>query len=94
MVPALVKQVNVEIDGITIAKSLSAVQGKLDIPFLFDHNAMARHDVDPTTLEATVPAGKMIYNTILRRILYPHLKHEVRVDEAGKPLLWITTKKR
>ena len=43
---------------------------------------------------ADVPDGRMSYSQTLRRVLsQAKMKYDLRVDEAEKPFLWITTVK-
>ena len=59
-----------------------------------DYNAMARHGVDPAKAIVSMPAGRTTYSLALRKLLFKAgLKFEVRVDEAGKPFLWVSTVK-
>ena len=61
---------------------------------MFDRNAMALHQADPTTVTADVPGKRMSYSQVLRKILsQAKLKYELRVDDAERPFLWITTTK-
>jgi hypothetical protein len=42
----------------------------------------------------TVPGKRAIYAILLRQVLFQgQLKYSLRVDDAGKPLIWITTVK-
>ncbi len=53
---------------------------------------LALHGIDPAKIEAKLPAKKLTYSLILQRVLsQAKLRKELRVDEAGKPFLWITT---
>lgn len=91
VVPALFEFINVDFPGNPAEDAIAAIQPRLQVPFIFDYNNMARQRVD---LKKTVkiPAGKTYYRRILERVLYQAgLKFEVRVDDAGKPLVWITT---
>jgi hypothetical protein len=46
-------------------------------------------------IQADVPEKRMTYSQILNKVLLQaRLKYELRVDEADKPFLWITTVKR
>jgi hypothetical protein len=93
--PALFEMLNVEIKEIPVSEALEAIEGRLKVPFLYDRNAMALHQVDPTTVQADVPGTRMSYSQVLRKLLgQAKLKYELRVDEANKPILWITTFKR
>ena len=94
VLPMLFGMLNVEIREISIAEALAAIEGRLEVPFLFDRNAMALHNADPAATEAEVPEKRMSYSQVLRRVLSQgKLKYELRVDEAEKPFLWITTTK-
>ena len=92
--PELLEFLNVEIHETTVADALAAIQGRLKAPFLFDRNAMALHGIDPATVQAEVPEKRMTYSQILGKVLMQaRLKFELRLDEADKPFLWITSVK-
>ncbi|REK11915.1 MAG: hypothetical protein DWQ37_12900 [Planctomycetota bacterium] len=92
--PALFDMLNVEIRETPVADAAVAISGRLEVPILYDYNAMALHGVDPTTTEAEVPAKRMSYSRVLARVLHQAgLEYQLRVDEADKPFLWITTLK-
>ena len=86
------KMINVEIDQTPVTEAVGALQERLQIPILWDHNALALHGIDPAKIEVKLPAKKLTYSLILQRILsQAKLKKELRIDEAGKPFLWITS---
>jgi hypothetical protein len=88
----LFEMLNVELDDVTLAEAVEAVQGRLKIPFLFDHNALVRYDVDPAKIKVSLPAQRTAYALLLQKSLAKgQLRYELRRDEAGRPLLWITT---
>lgn len=92
LLPDLFTYLNVEIKDISVAEALEAIEGRLKTPFLFDRNAMAVHGIDPSEAMADVPGKRMTYSQTLHRVMaQAKLKYEVRVDEAEKPFLWITT---
>jgi hypothetical protein len=94
VLPGLYEFLNVKLDGVAVTKVLEALGERLKVPVLVDHNAMARHGVDPDTAYVSYPEGRTTYSLLLRKALFQaRLKSEVRVDESGKPLLWITTLK-
>jgi hypothetical protein len=94
ILPTMYESLNVNIEGVTVAKVLEAVGARLKVPILPDYNAMARHGIDPEKVFVSLPRGRMTYSLVLRRVLsQARLKSELRVDEAGTPLLWITTVK-
>jgi hypothetical protein len=85
---------NVNVQGVTVLKVLDAVRERLNVPVLLDHNAMARHGVEPDRSFVNMPQSRTTYSLLLRRTLFQAgLKSEVRVDEAKTPFLWVTTVK-
>jgi hypothetical protein len=95
VMPKFTEFLTVEIDNIPLTDALTAIGKRLETPILFDHNSLARQKIDPAAVKVTLPEGKTYYKKILDRLLFQaKLNMEVRVDEAGKPLLWISTLKR
>lgn len=91
MVPLLLKFIEVEISDTTLAEALEAMQERLQIPFLLDHNGLARQRIDPTRIQVTIRKGKTFYSKILDQLVaQAKLKWEMRVDEAGRPLAWVS----
>lgn len=91
----LLEFLNVEIHETPVSEALEAIEGRLKVPFLYDRNAMAQQGIDPTKAQADVPEKRLTYSQILNKVLLQaKLKYELRVDEADKPFLWITTVKR
>ena len=61
---------------------------------LFDHNALARQGIDADKATVSHPQQRTTYSLALRKMLGKiRLKFEVRIDEAGKPFLWVSTLK-
>ncbi len=94
LAPNLFKFVNVEINDEPLNKALEAIRERVQLPVLFDHNALARHEVDLSTL-VNLPGKRTFYKKIIDQLLFQvQLRSELRVDEAGKPFLWITSTKK
>ena len=92
VLPALYEFHNVNVSGVTAAKLLEVVGKQITAPVLYDHNALARHGVEPDKAIVTHPQQRTTYSVALRKMLGKiGLKFEVRVDEAGKPFLWVST---
>ncbi len=86
--------INVEINDQPLDESLAAIQTRLDIPFLFDHNALAKHEIDLHD-KVSLARTRTFYKKIIDQLLFQKLLvADVRVDEAGKPLVWITSVKK
>lgn len=92
--PDLFKMLNVEIAPIPLSEALPAIQERLKVPVLLDHNSLARHEIDFAS-KVELPKTNTYYDRILDRLLFQaKLKYELRIDDAEKPLLWITTIKQ
>lgn len=84
--------INVDLSDITLPEVLDAIEGRLKAQFLFDHNALALVGIDPAKVEVNLPAKKLTYVMILNRVLSKaRLRYELRVDDADRPFLWVTT---
>lgn len=92
ILPTLFEQINVEIKDAQLTDALHSIEERLEVPFLFDHNALATYNIDPSKVSASVPGKRLSYSQILQKVLLKaKLKYELRKDEAGKPLIWITS---
>ena len=88
--PKLYEYLLVEVDRTPILEAIQAIQGRVETPFLFDHNGMARQQIDLTT-EVSFAKKRVQYLRVLNQVLFQaRLKSEVRLDEAGKAFLWIS----
>jgi hypothetical protein len=94
LLPAMAESLNVNIQNFPAAKAIDAIAKRVKAPVLMDHNALARHGIDPAKVTVSLPQGRMTYDQALRRLTFQaKLKFEIRADEAGKLFLWITTQK-
>ena len=93
-VPALFEFHNVNVQNVSAATALETIAKRLKTPVLIDHAALARHGIDPAKAMVSLPRSRTTYSQALRRLLFQAgMKFEVRHDEAGTPLLWITSVK-
>jgi hypothetical protein len=89
--PELFKFLNVEIASTPLTEALPAIGSRLKAPILIDHNSLAREGIEQST-KVDLPKTNTFYDRVLDRILFSAgLKYELRVDEADKPFLWVTT---
>jgi len=92
--PELFKYLPIEIENTPLNESLSAIGSRLKTPLLFDHNALARDNVD-LNMKVSFPRTNTFYARALDRLLFQaRLKYDIRLDEADQPFLWITTLKQ
>jgi hypothetical protein len=95
LLPILFEFLNVEIDNFTVNEVLESVGPRMNVPILFDWLALEHHEIDPAKVTASLPARRTSYSVLLQKVLMQaQLKFELRVDDAGKPFLWITTIKK
>ncbi len=93
--PKLFENLKVEIRDTPLSEAIEAIQPRVELPFLFDHNSMARHQVDPAASKVDFPAKRASYKRILDTVMFQAgLSTELRLDEADRPFLWISTTKR
>ena len=90
--PKLFEYLNVAIQDTPLSDALAAIQPRIELPLLFDYNAMARHRIALDKKQVNFPRKRTFYHKILANLLsQAGLKNELRMDEAGKPFLWIST---
>jgi hypothetical protein len=93
LLPDLFTLRNVKIDGYKASDLLQVVADRLKLPMLFDEQALVLKKLDPSKVVVNIPEGQLGYEAVLDRALFQaSLKHEVRVDDAGRPFLWITSR--
>lgn len=95
LLPELFVPHNAEIEeGVALSDALDAISGLLKAPVLYDHYALARQGIDVTKAPVKFPAARTWYAKVLDKVLHQAgLKGEWRLDDSGKPLLWVTTLK-
>jgi hypothetical protein len=90
--PALFEFHNVNVQGVTAEVTIQAIAKRLKVPGLVDHNALARHGIDPSQIVVSHPQSRTTYGLALKKLLFQaRMKYEIRIDEAGQPFLWFTT---
>ena len=91
--PALFEKLDdVAINQFALKDALDAIQGRVEIPFLYDQNSLARAGIDLNELKVTLVRKRMMYYTVIRKLVSqnkPSLSLELRKDENDKPFLWI-----
>lgn len=92
VLPDILKKIPANMRAVPLRDAVDSISERIDVPMLYDLNAMARYGVDPDTAKVTVTAEKITYLSLLNRILRTHkLKAELRMDENGEPFFWVTT---
>lgn len=89
--PKLFDYLKVTITSRPLTEALSAIQKRVQVPFLMDYNGMARGRIDPAEVKVSYTKDRAMYQKIIDNLLYQaKLTSELRVDEAGTGFLWIS----
>lgn len=92
LVPDFYEFLTVEIEDTAANEVLASLGDRLKLPLLYDHYALARNGIDLNETKVNLPEKRMTYSMVLKKVLQQaKLTYELRVDEADKPFLWITT---
>jgi len=92
--PALYQSVQTQVVSLPIQTALDQVAQKTETPLLFDRSSISSDQIDLKTM-VKMQAQRASYKTILTQLLNQvGLNDEVRVDENGKPFLWISPNRR
>ncbi|MCE9604253.1 MAG: hypothetical protein K8U03_05040 [Planctomycetia bacterium] len=93
LLPDLFTLRNVEIDDIPASQLLQVVADRVKLPMLFDEQTLVEKKLDASKIKVKIPSGKLGYQGVLDRAMFQAgMKHEVRIDDAGRPFLWITAR--
>jgi len=93
--PKLFDTLPINIQNIPMKTAMDAIQSRAGVPFFYDQNTMAREGIELDKVKVTLQRDKVSLLVAVSRILKqskPKLWEEIRVDENGKPFLWITTR--
>lgn len=91
-VPQLLEFLTVNIQNVNIRTVLGSIESRLGLVALFDYPALVRYGIDLEKTSINIPQTKTTYSQIIKRSLFQaKLKGEVRLDDADKPFLWVTT---
>lgn len=89
--PKLFEYLKVTITSRPLTEATDAIQQRVQIPFLFDRNSLARRRIDPEKIKVSYTKDRAMYQKILDNLLFQaDLTSELRLDEAGHAFLWIS----
>ncbi|MBW8883551.1 MAG: hypothetical protein JF612_01980, partial [Planctomycetia bacterium] len=89
--PELFKFLKVNIGDAALSEAITAIASRVKAPVLYDHNSLARARTD-LNAKVSLTDSNIFYSRALDRLLsQAKLKYEIRLDEADKPFLWITS---
>ncbi len=92
VLPKLFTFLPIEIVERPLLTAVEALQQRLEVPIVWDRNAIARHKIDLERVKVSIPATKTYYKKAFDRVLFQaKLKSELRLDESDAPFLWVTS---
>ena len=92
--PALYQSIQTQVVSLPLQTALDQVAQKIEVPLLFDRSSISSDQIDLKAM-VKMQAQRASYKTILTQLLNQvDLNDEVRVDENGKPFLWISSSRR
>jgi len=90
LAPKMFETVPVELDEVEISTLLEHISERTKLPILVDRRSLAKVNVDLATTTVSLPKKNLVYASVLDRTLGPKfLEYDIRVDDAGKPFLFI-----
>ena len=91
-IPKMFSYLNVEITDTPLEEALQAIEDRVEVRMLYDHNALAKYGIEPTEARVKFNSGRTYYKRIVDNLLYQaRLRAEIRIDESGHAFLWITS---
>lgn len=94
--PMLMERLPVEVEGFTLAEAIDAIAPRLTVddaplPVLFDWFTARREGIEPTAKPVRVSRTTMSYKQLIDTLAFQgRLNAKLRVDEAGRPFVWLT----
>ena len=90
--PSLFKITPIEFKDLQLTDLLDSVSAKTGHMIILDRYNLMQQGIDADTLAVSFPYRKISWALMLRRVTAPHrLRREYRLDEQGRPFIWITT---
>jgi hypothetical protein len=81
--------------NVSIEAALKTIETETGVPMLVDRNAVATAGIDLAKTKVSVLPRNTSWNLVLKSVtLSNRLRHELRRDEAGNPVVFITSLRR
>lgn len=91
LVPKFYESLPIEIEKTPIADVTTAIEQRLETPIRYDRALFAVMEMHPENKLVSYKSERATYVRILKTSLFrAGIKHEIRVDERGKPFFWLT----
>lgn len=94
LVPKIYDPLPLDITNTPIADVMAAISARLETPVMYDRALLELLQIDPAKATVSVNSPRTIYLRAISQTLFQaQLKHEIRVDERGKPFFWVTPRR-
>lgn len=91
LVPKLFETLPIEIYDTSIRDVMTALEGRVETPIIFDEGLLSAAQMDPDSIKVTIKAKRSFYGKVIRKAAFDaKMKTEIRTDEQGKPFFWVT----
>lgn len=91
LAPSLFAMTEIGMRNVPLSTALATLEEKTAIPVLVDAPGLEVLRLDADTAKVNLPTRRTSWSLALRSMTFPHrLQSEIRRDEAGNPLIWVT----
>ena len=90
--PKLFERSDLEVRNYALLSTLQAIESRVGVLFLYDRQAIDQQGINLAEAKVSLVGKKMLYIVAIGKLLLqtkPSLIENLRVDDAGKPFLWI-----
>lgn len=93
--PSFYKRIDVSLPNVSLTRVFSAIESSQKLPILVDHHHIKAKGQEFDKMKVEIRPRKMSWNNVIRTATTKNrLSYEVRVDELGKPFVWVSTNER
>ncbi len=92
--PVLFKLLPVNLQDVSLLDLLATIEAKTNIPMRLDLSAIERQRIDLDEIRVDHPSRTTSWSLLIRRITAKSgLVRDLKIDERGRPFMWITPMK-
>ncbi|WP_166820423.1 hypothetical protein [Thalassoroseus pseudoceratinae] len=92
--PILFKLLPVNLQDVGLMDLLATIEAKTNIPMRLDLDGIARQRIDLDEIRVDHPSRTTSWSLLIRRVTAKSgLVRELKIDEGGRPFIWITPMK-
>lgn len=90
LIPKIYDPLPIDIADTPIADVMKAIESRIETPMFYDTALLRLLELDPAKETVTYNSSRTIYTKAISLTLSKaQMKHEIRVDEIGRPFIWI-----